>query len=142
MPITPDTFHRSREEVLSDMLAAIQAVIPDVYSGPDGVLRMLLDVESGQFENIFLGNQLLLEDLFIQTAAMQSLLRYGDQFQLPPEMGTKASGTVVITGQGGTYIPIGTEVGYDPGGGLDVVYFQTTVDGTVHNPAIPSTLTA
>jgi uncharacterized phage protein gp47/JayE len=137
LPITPDTFHRSREEVLGDMLASLQAVIPDVYVGEDGIIRILFDIESGQFENVFLANQLLLEDLFIQTAGLQSLTRYGDMFDLEIEDGTKASGTVTFTGDGATYIPIGTEIGYDPGGGLDVVYFLTTLDGTIPNPGVP-----
>jgi len=142
MPITPETFHRSRDEILADMLAAFQAEIPDVYTGVDGVLRILLDIEAGQFENIFLGNQLLLEDLFIQTAALQSLIRYGDEFGKPIDPGVKSSGTVTFTGAGGTYVPIGTEVGYDPGSGLDVIYFLTTIDGTIPNPGTPTAPTA
>ena len=137
MPITVDTFYRSREDVLGDMLASLQAEIPDVYVGPDGIVRILFDIESGQFENVFLGNQLLLEDLFIQTAGLQSLTRYGDMFDLAIEDGTKSSGTVTFTGDGGTFIQIGTEIGYDPGGGLDIVYFLTTLDGTLPNPGVP-----
>lgn len=138
MPITDETFFKSREDILGDMLAALQAEIPDAYVGPDGVFRILMDIESGQLENVFLGNQLLLEDLFVQTAGLQALKLYGDQYDLPMEEGTKATGPLYFTGDGGTYIPIGAEVGYDPGGGLDIIYFLTTNDGTIPNPGVPT----
>ena len=142
MPITPDTFFRSRDDVLGEMLAALQAVIPDVYVGEDGVIRILMDIESGQYENVFLANQLLLEDIFVQTAALQSLRRYGDMYELPMNEGTASTGIVTFTGTGGTFIPVGTEIGYDPGGGLEIVFFNTTVDGTIPNPGIPTAPTA
>jgi uncharacterized phage protein gp47/JayE len=142
MPITDETFFRTREDVLADMLAAFQAAIPDVYLGEDGILRILTDIEAGQYENVFLANQLLLEDLFIQTASIQALQRYGEMYGLLIDSGTNSSGTVTFTGEGGTYIPFGAEVGYDPGGGLDVIYFSTTIDGTIPNPGLPTAPTA
>jgi uncharacterized phage protein gp47/JayE len=142
MPITDETFFRTREDILADMLAAWSAVIPDIYLGEDGVLRILTDIEAGQYENVFLANQLLLEDLFIQSASLQSLQRYGEMYGLLIDSGTPSTGTITFTGDGGTYIPFDAEVGYDPGGGLDIVYFQTTLDGTIPNPGLPTACTA
>jgi uncharacterized phage protein gp47/JayE len=142
MPITDETFFRTREDLLADMLAAWTAVIPDIYLGEDGIVRIMTDIESGQLENVFLANQLLLEELFVQTASTQSLARYGDMFDLAIEEGVKSTGILTFTGDGGTYIPFDAEVGYDPGNNLDIVYFVTTLDGTIPNPGLPLAPTA
>jgi uncharacterized phage protein gp47/JayE len=142
MPIVDTSMYRTRDEIVSDMIAQILAAIPDAYTGDDGVISIVLNIEAGQLENLYLANQLLLEDMFIQTASYQALLRHGDQFGLSPELGTQSVGTLKFSGDGGTYIPIGSEVGYDPGGGLDVIYFQTTTDGTIPNPGNPGACTA
>lgn len=132
------TLFRTREEILAEMLAALQSVIPDIYVGEDGVTRIIFSIEAGQFENIFLANQLVLQDMFISTASLQALRQHGAERNVNLKEGTRAIGTVRLEGEGGTYIPIATEVGYDPGGGLEVIYFDTLVDGTVPNPGIPT----
>lgn len=142
MPITDTTLYRTRDELVADMLAALTSAIPDAYTGEDGVLSIIFTIESGQLENLYLGNQLLLEDMFIQTASYDALLLHGAQFGLQPNIGVASTGTLTFEGQGSTYIPIGTEVGYDPGGGLDVVYFLTTTDGTIPDPGVPAAPTA
>lgn len=142
MPIVDTSMYRTRDELVAEMVAQLLAAIPDAYTGDDGVISIVLNIEAGQLENLYLANQLLLEDLFIQTASYQALLRHGDQFGLSPDPGSQSTGTVEFQGDGGTYIPIGSEVGYDPGGGLDVIYFLTTTDGTIPNPGDPTAPTA
>lgn len=122
------------------MLTQLQEAIPDVFTGEDGTIYILFSVQAGQFENVFLANQLLLNDIFIQTASLQALRLHGAQFGLSLKEGNRAVGTLKFSGAGGTYIPLLTEAAYDPGAGLDPVYFRTTVDGTLPNPGIPPAL--
>lgn len=142
MPIVDTTMYRTHDEIVAEMIAALLAAVPDAYTGDDGVISIVLNIEAGQLENLYLANQLLLEDLFIQTASYQALLRHGDQYGLSPDLGAQSVGTLQFEGDGGTYIPIGSEVGYDPGGGLDVIYFLTTTDGTIPDPGNPTAPTA
>lgn len=132
-----DELYLSQEQILTNFIAAFQAAIPDVWLGVDGNLRILLEIEAGQIEGLFLANQLLLQDMFVQTAGLTALERHGEQFGVPRKTGTYSQGTVTFNGQGGVYIGIGTEVAYDPGGGADPLYFITTEDGTTPNPGIP-----
>lgn len=138
IPITETSFYRRQEDVLAEMLANLVAAIPDAYTGEDGVTRIVFEIEAGQLENLYLAHQLLLEDMFVTSASLTALTRHGEQYGLAPKTGTKSTGTLSFTGDGSTYIPIGTEVGYDPGGGLDVIYFDTTTDATIGNPGSPS----
>jgi uncharacterized phage protein gp47/JayE len=137
MPIVETSFYRRREDLLAEMLASLTSAVPDAYTGEDGITRIIFDIETGQLENLYLAHQLLLEDMFVTTASYTALLRHGEQYGLAPMDGSKALGTLSFTGDGGTYVPIGTEAGYDPGGGIDILYFQTTIDGTIPNPGDP-----
>lgn len=138
MAIPDDAMLRRRDEIVAEMLTALTAAISDAYVGEDGVARIIFEIEAGQLENLYLANQLLLEDSFVTTASFQALRRYGEQYGIIMQDGTQSTGTLTFFGGGGTYIPIGTEVAYDPGEGLDVIYFETTSDGTIPNTGIPS----
>lgn len=138
MAITDFTFFKPQDQILSDMLAQLVAAIPDAHTDEDGILAIVYRIESGQLETVYLANQLLLEDIFIPTASLQALQRHGEEKGVPMKDGTYATGTLLFTGDGATYVPVNTEVAYDPGNGLDVVYFNTTSDGTVPNPGIPT----
>lgn len=142
IPITDTTLYRTRDQIVADMLADLLAAVPDAHTGEDGVLSIVFQIEAGQLENLYLAHQLLLEDMFIQTASYDALLLHGAQFGLQPDIGSVATGTLSFEGEGGTFVPTGSEAGYDPGGGLDVVYFITTEDGTIPNPGSPSAPTA
>lgn len=128
--------YRRAEEILADMLAALQAAVADAYVGDDGAISIIYRIEASQLENLYLANQLLLEDSFVSTATFQALRRHGEQYGLAMQDGTVSTGTLIISGGGGTYVPIATEVAYDPGLGLDPVYFETTLDGTIPNPGV------
>lgn len=138
MPLQGDELWRSRDDILTSFIAAFQAAIPDVWLDEDGNLRILLEIEAGQIEGLYVANQILLEDMFIQTASYAALLRHGEQYGLPLKTGTFAVGDLLFSGQGGIYIGIGAEVAYDPGSGADILYFVTTADGTIPNPGIPT----
>jgi uncharacterized phage protein gp47/JayE len=138
MPITDTSLYRQRDEIVAEMIAQLLAAIPDAYTDEDGVITILFQVEAGQLENLYLAHQLLLEDMFIQTASYQALLLYGDQYGLLPNVGLNAKGQLTFSGDGGTYVDVGSEAGYDPGGGLDVIYYVTTADGTIPNPGNPT----
>lgn len=130
--------YRSREQILAAFLSAWQAAVPDVWIGEDGTLMIMLQIEAAQIEGLYFANQLVLQDMFIQTASSAGLQRHGAEIGLEQLAGTPATGQLLFTGEGGVYIPTGTEAGYDPGGGADILYYQTTIDGTVPNPGIPS----
>lgn len=138
MPITDSSMYRQRADIVAEMLVQLLAAIPDAYTGEDGVTRIIFEIEAGQLENLYLAHQLLLEDMFISTASYQALIQHGDQYGLSFQQGTPSTGTLKFEGDGGTYIPIGTEVGYDPQNGLDVRYFTTITDGTIPNPGVPN----
>jgi uncharacterized phage protein gp47/JayE len=129
--------YRERTDIVAEMISALVAAIPDAYTGDDGVTRIIIEIEAGQLENLYLANQLLLEDMFISSASYQALIQHGEQYGISLQQGTLSSGTLTFAGDGGTYVPIGTEVAYDPGQGLPVVYFVTTTDGTIPAPGNP-----
>jgi len=137
MPLTDTSFYRSRDDIVSEMLSQLAAAIPDAYTGEDGNWSITFEINAGQMENLFLAHQILLEDMFVTTASYSALLRHGEQYQITPKVGTNALGSLQFEGTGGDYVPIGTEAAYDPGGGLDPVFFTTTVDGTIPNPGVP-----
>lgn len=138
MAIADSAMYRRRDDIVADMLASLTSAIADAYVGDDGVIRIIFEIEAGQLENLYLANQLLLEDSFVTTATFAALRRYGDQYGIAMQDGTVSTGSLVFTGGGGTYVPIGTEVAYDPGFGLDPVYFETTTDATIPNPGVPT----
>jgi uncharacterized phage protein gp47/JayE len=142
IPITDSSLYRQRADILAEMLVQLLAAVPDAYTGDDGVIHIVFDIEAAQLENLYLAHQLLLEDSFISTASYQALIRHGEQYGESFSPGTPSTGTLQFEGDGGTFIPTGTEVGYDPQNGLDVVYFITTADATVPNPGNPTAPTA
>src|SRR4029077_11502356 len=81
--------------------------------------------------------QLLLEDMFVSTASYTALTRHGDQYGLPMQVGTQAQGTLMFTGDAGSFIPLGSLVSYDPGNGVEPVPFTTMADATIPNTGIP-----
>jgi uncharacterized phage protein gp47/JayE len=134
MPITDQTFYKARAQWLGDMLAQLQAAISDVYVGEDGIFRILFEIEASQLETMSLANQLLIEDMFIQTASFSALRLHGQQYGIALGEGSLSAGTIRFEGDDGTYIPIGTVLVHDPGTGIGILYFQTTDDGTIPAP--------
>lgn len=138
MPFQGDELYRTQDDILASMISALQSRIPDIWVAEDGTLRIILEIESGQIEGLFLSNQLVLEDMFVQTASLAGLQRFGEMLGVDQIVGSPALGSLLFSGSGGTYIPIGSEVAFDPGGGADILYFITNVDGTVPSPGIPT----
>ena len=138
MPVEGEVLFRSRDEILQQLKDGFIAIIPDVYLEEDGNLAILLEILAGAQESVFLANQILSEDMFIQTANPSALDRHGTDYGITRKPGTRATGNLKFAGSGGTVIPIGAEVAYDPGTGDDLLYFTTTAIGTVPNPGVPS----
>ena len=138
MAITDETFYKTRAQFVGDMLAQLQAAISDAYVGEDGVMRILFEIEAVQLETLSLANQILLEDMFVQTASLTALRLHGQQYGIALREGTLSQGQVRFTGDAGTYIPLGTTVVYDPGTGLGIIFFQVTEDGVIPNPGSPT----
>jgi uncharacterized phage protein gp47/JayE len=135
--IADRSLFKTRADVLNALLTSLEGAIPDLYMGQDGVVRILFEVEAAQFENVYLANQLLLEDLFLQTASPGVLGRYGQMYGLERKSGTQAEGEVTLTGDGAVFVDTGALVGADPGQGVDVVQFFTTESGTIPDPGDP-----
>lgn len=138
MPLEGDVLFQSREEVVASILARWQDLVPDIWLGEDGNIRLFTEVYAAVAENVYLACQLFSEDMYIVTANPQALQQYGTQYGNPQKVGIKATGSLLFSGAGGTYVPISTEVSYEVGGGLDPLYFFTTADGTIPNPGIPT----
>jgi len=137
IPITDTTFYKTRAQFLGDMIAQLQSSVPDVYVGEDGVIRILFEVEATQLENLSLANQILIEDMFVHTASLSALRLHGQQYGIALREGTLSVGVVRFDGDAGTYIPIGTQLVYDPGTGIGTQFFNTTQDGTIPSPGDP-----
>jgi uncharacterized phage protein gp47/JayE len=128
---------RSRDEIIDDLITGFQQRIPDVYTGEDGVIRILSETFAGVMESVFMSLEVEHNELFIATASEETLDRKGDEYGLPRLAGLVSTGTLLFGGDGGTVIPAGTEVAYDPGTGDDFLYFLTTAGGTIPNPGDP-----
>lgn len=89
-------------------------------------------------ESVFLANEIVVEDMFIQTANEVALDRYGSQYGVPRKLGTRSTGNLLFSGVGGTVIPTGAETAFDPGTGDDLLYFQTTAPATIPAPGTPT----
>lgn len=138
MPGVTDILFRSREEILDEMVESGTTLIPDMYTGVEGILMMIFTIVAGVAESVFQANQIVADDMFVQTASDSALQRYSDEFGIPLEDGTPSSGSLLFTGDGGTVIKIGTEVAYDSGTGDDALYFLTTEQQTIPDPGVPS----
>ena len=138
MAIADDAMYRRKDDILADMLASLTSAVADAYVGEDGNFYIVFSIEAGQLENLYLANQLLLEDSFPTTATLAALRRYGDVYGIAMHDGSVSLGALTFSGGGGTYVPIGTQAAYDPGFGLDPVVFETTSDGTIPNPGDPA----
>jgi uncharacterized phage protein gp47/JayE len=134
--VNADLIYRSADQIVNDLVTALLARIPDAQISVDSVWRIWIELSANVAEGIYLANQLLHNDMFIQTASYPALNRFGDEFGQPLKPGTIASGEVTFSGAGGTYIPIGTQVASPQSTG-DTLIFLTTLDATVANPGIP-----
>jgi uncharacterized phage protein gp47/JayE len=128
---------KNREQLTQELLDGFQSAIPDVHLGEDSVVRIISEVMATVIESVFLSLQIVNEDMFVDTANINALYRWGEQYGIYRKMGTRSTGTLRFQGTGGTVIPIGTEVAYDPLTGGDFLYFVTTSAGTLPNPGIP-----
>jgi len=138
MSFTGNELFKTQSQILQDMLLGMQNRIADVWVSPDGILRIIFEIEAGQFENAFLANQLLLEDMFVQTASITGLERFGVMYGLERKQGTPSTGTLLFTGAGGTIIPVGAQAAFDSHLTEDVHYFSTTQSGTIPEPGTPT----
>lgn len=138
MPVAGEVILRDRQEILQSMISEFQSLVPDVYVGLDGNLRMLLEVMAGVDETAFLAMQILSDDMFVTTANLTSLYRHGDQFGIYPKDGAASTGLLRFDGAGGTYLPEGTEAAYEGIPSSGKYFFVTTDDGTIPNPGIPT----
>jgi uncharacterized phage protein gp47/JayE len=142
VPIGSEILFRSRAEIVEQLISEMQSLVPDVYVGEDGNLRMLFEVHAGVSESVFLALQILSEDMFVQSASPTALDKWGVEFGVARKLGTIAEGEVVFTGAGGTYVPIGTRIAHNPGANAPLLYFVVTEDGTIPAPGIPTAPTA
>jgi uncharacterized phage protein gp47/JayE len=137
MPITDQSLFKGRVDIVSEMLTALESAVPDVYLGDDGVVKILFQIEAAQLESVFLANQLLLEDVFPQTASSAALKLHGDTFNVAFKLGDYAQGAVIFSGSGGTVIDMFSEVGADMGSVLDALTFTVDEQITIPDPGDP-----
>lgn len=143
MPEAADVIYKSADDIVADITAAWQARLPGINLGPDSIARIWAIVFANSGEGLYLGQQLLHDDMFIQTANALALARYGEMYGRPQKTGTPSTGTLRFSGAGGTSIAVGTVVSApstDPD--ADDLTFATTGFGTIPNPGIPTAPTA
>ena len=73
-PITESTLYQTRDVWLASMISSLQSYVADAYVADDGITYILFAVEAGQFEQLSLANQILLQECFPQTASYNALL--------------------------------------------------------------------
>lgn len=134
MPADVSSIIRNRQDILDQQYAEFQTIIPDIYLGPDSNLGLLLQVLAGADESIFMAIQLLSDDMFVATASLGALTRWGEQYAVSQKAGVSSAGTLRFQGTGGTYIPAGSMAAYDLGSGEEILYFTTLEEGILPNP--------
>jgi uncharacterized phage protein gp47/JayE len=136
MAVQADQVYKSQADILAEILAALLVRLPDANLGPDSLFRIWAEVFSNTSEGLYLGMQLLHDDMFIQTMSALALVRAGEMYGRPQKPGTLASGSVTFAGTGGTYIPLGTIVSAPRASVGDTLDFQTSTADTIPNPGI------
>lgn len=137
MAVEGDLIYKDRDTIVAELVAALQARIPDIVLDVDSVARILIETWATAFEGIYLANQLLHDDIFPQTASALALQRMGEFWGNQRLGGVAATGTLRFSGVGGTVVPIGT-LAAAPGTSDDTLRFSTTAVATIPSPGIPS----
>lgn len=137
-----DLIYKTKDVIVAEVLASLLARIPDANVGPDSIFRIWIETYAETVSGLYLANQLLHDDMFIQTMSALALQRKGDEVGRPQKVGTSAVGNALFAGAGGTYIPTGTTVGAPRPSEDDSLLFDTTTDGTVPAPGVPTAPTS
>lgn len=137
MAVNAEIIYKDRDAVIAELVAALQARIPDASMPPDSIWRIWIETMASTVEGLFLAWQLLHNDMFIQTAQGLALLRYGEMYGRPLKSGTKAIGTARVSGAGGTVVNVGTQLAA-PQAADEALTFSVTTGGTIPNPGIPT----
>jgi uncharacterized phage protein gp47/JayE len=136
-------YFKTQDDLVAQMAADMQALIPDLYTGEDGNFMMFVEILAGAMEGVYLANQIVSDDMFVQTASVIALQRHGDELGVEIEAGTKSTGVLRFEGDGGTNIGIGASVSYDTGfADEDLLNFVTLEAGSIPNPGTPAAPTA
>lgn len=138
MPESADLVYKTADQIVGDVIAAWQARIPDMNLGPDAIARLWTEVFANTVEGLYLGQQLLHDDMFIQTANALALTRYGEMYGRQQKAGTFATGNVLLGGAPGAYVPTGVVVAAPRPSLDDVLLFTTTIDAQIPDPGIPA----
>lgn len=137
MPESTDQVYRTREQIISELVAAWQARVPDVQPTADSIIRIWIETFAYTAEGLYLAAQLLHDDIWPQTANALALFRFGELYGRALKTGTKATGTVRFSGAGGVEVPLGTLVAA-PRATDEALRFVTTATVTLPEPGEPS----
>lgn len=137
MAAQAEVVYRNRDSIVAELTGALQARFPDANLTPDTVWYAWVATMATSVEGLYLANQLLHNDMFIQTASGVALLRQGEMFGRPIKGGTPSTGLVLVSGQGGTPVPVNTQLAA-PQASDEALIFSVTVGGTLPNPGIPT----
>lgn len=137
MPADAEVVYKDHDAIVAELIAALQARVPDANLTADSIWRIWIEVMASTAEGLYLAWQLLHDDMFIQTANGVALIRDGDMFGRPLKTGTKATGSIRVSGAGGTSVPANTQVAA-PQTADEALTFSVTIGGTIPNPGIPT----
>lgn len=135
--VQADQIYKDHDTIVDNLIAAMQARVPDIWTQEDGVFRLICEVMAGEIEGNYLANELLRNDMFIQLANAQALDQHGEEVGRARLTGAQAVGNVRFQGEGGAFIPAGTQVAADDGTD-NLIYFDTTADATLPTPGVPT----
>lgn len=134
MPSSAAQVYKTEDQIVIDLVTKLQSMISDATVSDDSIFRIWIKLYGSGAAGMYLAQQLLHDDFFIQTASALALNRYGEMYGRPRLTGTVATGSVRFSGAGGVYIPVGTVVSVPRPALGDSLDFETTIDGTVPNP--------
>jgi uncharacterized phage protein gp47/JayE len=141
MPVEADVIYRTREQIVNDAMQRMQARIPDIWTSDDGMFRLFYEVLGEILEGVYLANQILRDNIFIQSANLVELRRHGEEYGLAIKAGAVATGSLRFSGAGGTVLDMGSEVSAEPVAGQPL-YYVTTAPATIPDPGVPTAPTA
>lgn len=129
--------YKDREQIISELIANLQARLPDANVGVDSAFRIMYESWAPTVESLFLALQLLHDDMFPQTASALALMRDGELWGRPIKGGVAAIGTLRFSGVGGTTIPEGT-LAAAPSSSETTLRFATTDVASIPAPGLPA----
>src|SRR3990167_866876 len=127
----------SQQQVIDRAATDVQLALPETNPFfKNSFLGALIYSFAGRIYDFYLQLNILIRELFVDTATGDFLERWGTYKGLTRNAATQSTGSITATGTSTTVIPLGTQFS-DAAGNV----FQTTASATITSNALSVTLT-